>query len=110
VKAVVGANLTLRFLLELAALAAVGYWGWKTGDGALGWILAVAAVAAVIAVWALFVSPKHTVETSKPVSFAIELAVWVAAGAALYATDHAPLALAFVAISVISGLLNYVWR
>ncbi len=24
------ANLGLRFLLELGALAAVGYWGWKT--------------------------------------------------------------------------------
>jgi hypothetical protein len=109
-KVVVGANLALRFLLELAALAAVGYWGWKTGGGALGWVLAVAAVAAVITVWALLVSPKHTIETSKPVSFAIELAVWVAAGAALYATDHDALALAFLAVSVISGLLNYVWR
>jgi len=34
----------------------------------------------------------------------------IAAGAALYATDRAPLALAFVAVSVISGSLNYRWR
>jgi hypothetical protein len=27
-----GANLALRFLLELAALGAVGYWGWRTGS------------------------------------------------------------------------------
>ena len=100
------ANLGLRFLLELGSLAAVGYWGWETG----GWVLALGAVAAVIGVWALFVSPKHTIETSKQVAFAIELAVWVAAGAALYATDHAPLGLAFLVVSVISGLLNYVWR
>ena len=63
------ANLGLRFLLELGALAAVGYWGWKSGDGLLGWVLAITAIAAVIAVWALFVSPKHTIETSKPVAF-----------------------------------------
>jgi hypothetical protein len=99
VKVVVWANLALRFLLELGALAAVGYWGLETGEGAVGWVLAIAAVASVIAVWALFVSPKHTIETPKQVSFAIELAVWVAAGGALYATDHAPLALAFVAVS-----------
>ena len=104
------ANLGLRFLLELGALAAVGYWGLETGDGLLGWVLAIAAVGAVIAVWALFVSPKHTIETSKQVSFAIELAVWVAAAAALYATDQTMLALAFLVVSVISGLLNYVWR
>ncbi len=28
-----GANLALRFLLELCALAAVGYWGLETGRG-----------------------------------------------------------------------------
>ena len=28
------ANLALRFLLELAALAALGYWGWVAHDGA----------------------------------------------------------------------------
>ena len=76
----------------------------------LGWVLALSAVGAVIAVWALFVSPKHTIETSKQVAFAIELAVWLAATAALYATDHVAVALAFLAVSVISGLLNYAWR
>ena len=104
------ANLGLRFLLELGPLAAVGYWGWEAGDGLLGWVLAIGAIAAVIAVWALFVSPKHTVEASKQVSFAIELAVWLAAGAALYATGHAALGLAFAALSIASGALNYAWR
>ena len=78
------ANLGLRFLLELGALAAVGYWGWETGDGLLGWVLAIVAIAAVIAVWDAFAPSPSTVETSKQVSFAIELAVWLAAGAALY--------------------------
>ncbi len=27
-----GANLALRFLLELCALGALGYWGFKTGN------------------------------------------------------------------------------
>ena len=104
------ANLGLRFLLELGALAAVGYWGWKSGDGLLSWVLAIGAIAAVIAVWALFVSPKHTIETSKQVGFAIELAVWLAAGAALYTTGHEALGLAFAGISMASGALNYAWR
>ena len=104
------ANLGLRFLLELAALAAVGYWGLESGDGVLGWVLAVGAVGAVIAVWVLFVSPKHTIEISKQGAFAVEVVVWAAASAALYATDNAALGLAFLAVSVTSGLLNYVWR
>jgi Protein of unknown function (DUF2568) len=32
-RAIANANLGLRFLLELGALAAVGYWGWQTADG-----------------------------------------------------------------------------
>jgi uncharacterized protein DUF2568 len=30
-----GANLLLRFLLELCALGALGYWGFKTGNAAI---------------------------------------------------------------------------
>jgi hypothetical protein len=38
-----GANLALRFLLELCALGALGYWGFKAGNTtiakiALGWV------------------------------------------------------------------------
>lgn len=29
------ANLTLRFMLALAAIAAPGYWGFRTGSNAL---------------------------------------------------------------------------
>jgi Protein of unknown function (DUF2568) len=108
--ALVNANLGLRFLLELGALAAVGYWGWTTGDGLLGPLLAIAAVGAVILVWALFVSPKAKIEVGNLPRFAIELAVWVAAGAALYAAGHAPLAVGFVALAVLSGALNAATR
>jgi hypothetical protein len=103
------ANLVLRFLLELGALAAVGYWGWRAGEGALAPVLAVAAVAAVAVVWGLFLSPKATFELARPLRFAIELAVWTAAGAALYATGQERLAVAFVVVAVVSGALNYAW-
>ncbi len=52
------ANLGLRFLLELGALAAVAYWGFTTNDGVLRWALGIAAPVAVAVVWWLFVSPK----------------------------------------------------
>ena len=52
-------NLTLRFLLELAGIAAFGIWGLSaTGDPRLNLVVAVIAVAAVIGVWALVVAPK----------------------------------------------------
>jgi hypothetical protein len=36
--------------------------------------------------------------------------MWLAAGAALYPTDHAALAVAFVAVATVSGALNYAWQ
>ena len=53
------ANLTLRFLLELAGIAAFGIWGLNaTADPRVNLVVAVAAVAAAIVVWAVVVAPK----------------------------------------------------
>jgi uncharacterized membrane protein YeiH len=101
-----GANLVLRFALELAALAAVGYWGWDVG----GPLLAVAAVVAVAVVWGLFVAPRRRYDLALPLRLAVELAVWLAAGAALAATGHTALAVAFVVLAVLSGVLNHLWQ
>ncbi len=108
--ALVNANLGLRFLLELGALAAVGYWGWTSADGLLKPVLALAAVGAVILVWALFISPKPAIDASAPLRLALELAVWLAAGAALWAAGHGSLALAFVVVAIASGALNAATR
>jgi Protein of unknown function (DUF2568) len=70
-----GANLALRFVLELSALAATGCWGYTTGGGVMRWVLAIGAPAVVIVVWALFVSPKATVDVRRPVRLAIEFLV-----------------------------------
>ena len=100
-------NLVLRFLLELSALAAVGWSGWRAGDGALRPLLAAGAVALVAVVWAVFVSPQASIDVAGPARLAIELGVWTAAGAALAATGNQRLAVAFVAVAVASGALNY---
>jgi hypothetical protein len=104
------ANLALRFLLELSALAAVGYGGWEAGDGATRPILAVVFIAAFAFVWGLFLSPKRRIDLPDPARLALELGMWLAAGAALYATDHVALAVTFVAVAVVSGALNYAWQ
>jgi hypothetical protein len=109
-RAIANANLGLRFLLELGALAAVGYWGWQTADGVFRWLLAIGAVAAVAVVWGLFVSPKAAVPLARPLRLAIEFAVWTAAGAALYSADQPWLAVTFVAVAIVSGTLNYASR
>ena len=52
-------SLTLQFLLELGALAALAYWGYSTGGGeATHVVLAVAAPAVAATAWGLFGAPK----------------------------------------------------
>jgi hypothetical protein len=50
-------NMALRFLLELAALAAMAYWGWTMHAGALrvAWALGLPLLAAVL--WGTFRVP-----------------------------------------------------
>jgi hypothetical protein len=49
------ANLLLRFLLELCALAALGYWGFKTGGGMAAKVgLGIGAPLAAALVWGCF--------------------------------------------------------
>jgi len=77
------ANLALRFFLELAALAALVYWGWG-----VAWVLAIAAPAAWIMLWATFGSPKARVTLSTPLRIAFEALVFGAAAAALWAAGQ----------------------
>jgi len=47
-------NLALRFLLELAALGAMGYWGWTQHDGAWRWIAALGVPLIAALLWMSF--------------------------------------------------------
>jgi len=47
-------NLAFRFTLELAALAAMGYWGWKTGESWTRWLLMIGVPLIAAAIWGVF--------------------------------------------------------
>jgi len=105
-----GANLALRFLLELCALGALGYWGFKTGHTTIAKIaLGVGAPLVAAVVWAVFVSPQASVQLPGVVVLVLQVLVFGSAAAALVATDHRTLALVFVVTVVINALLMYVW-
>jgi hypothetical protein len=97
-----GATLVLRFLLELCALGALGYWGFKTGGGALAKVglgLGVPLVAAVV--WGTFMAPKALVKVPGVVRLLVEAAVFASATAALYVAGNTRLA---------SVLLTVFWQ
>jgi hypothetical protein len=106
-----GANLAVRFLLEVGALAALGYWGFQTDLGPIARIgLGIGAPLLAAAAWGLFVSPKARIDASRPVRLFVELAVFGAAVAALYATGHRNLALALGAVYAVNRVLVVAWE
>ena len=101
------ANLALRFLLELALLAALSIWGADAGATRfLSAILAVAAPLAAAILWGAFVSPKARVLIGWQARLGVELALFGAATASLAVSDFPKLAVALaVAVAFHQG-----WR
>ena len=91
--------LLVRFLLELAALAAVGWWGFEEVNVLVG----VAAPLLVAVVWGAFISPKAAVKVPKAVWIGLQVLVFGAAALALAAVAPGWLAVAFVAVVVIDS-------
>jgi hypothetical protein len=100
---VVAANLALRFLLELAGFAAVGWWGWHVSGSTLGGLaLAIALPLAVAVVWGAFISPKAKVEVSRVVWYGLQVVIFGAAALAL-ASVWAPWAGIVFALVVVAN-------
>ena len=76
-------NLAIRFLLELAALIAVGIWGWKIGDGWTGYLYAGGIPILFAVIWGVFAVPgdpsrsgNAPVVTSGPIRLLLELTIF----------------------------------
>jgi hypothetical protein len=104
------ANLALRFLLELAALAALGYWGFRTGSTPLlKGLLGLAAPLLMALVWGTWIAPAARRRLHDPPRLLLELGVWAAATVALIAAARPTWALGFALLVVINLGLMALW-
>ena len=107
-------NLMIRFLLELMALISVGYWGWKSYEGALQYVFGLGLPILMTIVWGTFAVPDDPSRSGKapiPVSGLIRLiiefiffalAVW-----ALFDLEYTRLSYALGTIVLIHYLVSY---
>ena len=103
-------NLLVRFLLELCALAALGYWGFVVGEGLLvKTMLGIGAPLLAAVVWGLFVAPKATVPLCLPLRLAPEVLVFGSATVTLFATEHLLLAVVLSIAAAVNRALIFAW-
>jgi hypothetical protein len=104
------ANVALRFLLELATLGALGFWGFQTGTNRPAQVaLLVGAPLLAAVVWGVFVAPASPRELPDPLRLVVELVVFGAATAGLLAAGRPAVGVVFALVVVVNALLLRVW-
>jgi hypothetical protein len=99
------ATLTVRFLLELAALVALGLWGWRAADGMPRILLAAGAPLLAAATWGTWVAPKARRRLADPGRLIVEVVVFGAAVAGLAAAGLTGWAWALAVVVVVDEVL-----
>ena len=104
-------NTGLAFLLELAMLAAFGYWGFHTHQGGLTkWVLGIGIPLVSIVVWGLYFAPNSTNRLNSTAGVALSAILFLIAAAALYFAGARELAIVFAVLVVINRILLLVWQ
>lgn len=93
-------NSSIRFMLELAVLAAVIHGSLTIVGGDLGWFLAVGGALLASFIWVNFVNPRGVMTPSDPWRLFIEITVFAVASALLFAAERYILAVAFTAFAI----------
>jgi hypothetical protein len=93
-------NLALKFGVELAALASLGYWGASLGGSLPSAVMMALAPAAMIALWGRVAAPKASWRLSLSARIPLELTMLLGAAVGLLAAGENAVA-AIVATAVV---------
>ena len=103
-------NLALAFILELCALAALGYWGLRIGTGIEKIILAVGLPVMFAIIWGIAIAPKSVLRLPRQLSFILGVALLLLTAGLLAAAGATVLAVAFAIIILLNAALRYIWH
>ncbi len=100
------ANLALAFFLELGVLAALGYWGFQTGQGTIAKIgLGIGAPVLAVVIWWLFGAPQAMWHLNGVFRLLLEVIFFGSAAVALYAAGQHVMGVAFALLFVLNIVL-----
>jgi hypothetical protein len=105
------ANLGLAFLLELCALAALAFWGVRTGNGLamkIGLGVGTPLLAAVL--WGTFMSPQAALPVPEPWHLVLTVVFFGLAVAGLFMAGRPTLGWTMGIVVAINLVLIAVWR
>jgi hypothetical protein len=107
-------NLALRFLLEMAALVAIGYWGFDQHSGIWRFVIGIGGPVLAAALWGTFAVPgdrsrsgSAPVPVPGVVRLTLELCLFAFAAWALYDAGSTLLAGLLAGITIVHYVLSY---
>lgn len=104
-------NLALRFILELAGLFAMAYWGWTQHTGILRYLWTIGLPVAAAAIWGVFRVPndpgKATVAIPGWLRLVLEVIYFGLATWAFYTAGQNSWGLIFAVIVIIHYAISY---
>ncbi|MDX1418290.1 MAG: YrdB family protein [Candidatus Promineifilaceae bacterium] len=107
-------NLGLRFLLEMAGLLGMAYWGWAQHEGAARFLWAIGLPLAAAVIWSVFNVPGDKSRSGKApvpvpgiVRLILELAFFALAAWAIFTAGLPTAGYLFAGLVVIHYLISY---
>lgn len=107
-------NLAFRFVLELLALGALGFWGWAEHDGLGRWLWAIGLPVLVALLWGIFAVPgdpsrsgQAPVPTPGTLRLLLELSIFAAGVVALIASQRVTAAILLAAMVLLHYAVSY---
>jgi hypothetical protein len=104
-------NAGVAFLLELAMLAALSYWGFQGEKSVwIKWGLGIGIPVVVAIIWGIFLAPRSKQRLNLVGGTLLSLGLFCLAAIALYQTNHPTLAITLAVIAIVNRALVILWK
>ncbi len=104
-------NLLVAFLVELALLASLGYWGFHTEhSSSLHWLLGLGAPLLIAAIWSVLGAPKSPRRLPQMPLAVFRIVLCTATAIGLIVVHQKAAGIVFETVSVANTILAFIWK